>query len=136
MAAACAPYLVVRSGAVLAAWRATGAHVVADVDDALGQAAVAASTRTVAALRALLATDPVELRATPLEILRTCVREPTAVLSDAGVPHVERDDFARRSFPDDAYDMAPRTLADLDEDLGPVLLAWGLAKARVLARSR
>ena len=38
-----------------------------------------------------------------------------------------------RALPDDDYDLAPRTLGDLgDADLGPLLLAWGLAKAAVM----
>ena len=46
---------------------------------------------------------------------------------------VVRDDFDERHEPDDVYDLAPRGVADLgDPELGPQLLAWGLAKSRVL----
>jgi hypothetical protein len=56
-----------------------------------------------------------------------------AVLAAAGIPPVERDEFLERSFPDDAYGVTPASLADLgDPDLGPLQLAWGLAKARAL----
>jgi len=61
------------------------------------------------------------------------VREPTAVLTDLGVPPVARDEFEERSFPDDRYGLTPHTFADLgDPDLGPLHLTWGIAKARVL----
>jgi hypothetical protein len=68
-----------------------------------------------------------------LEVVRTAVREPTGVLERAGVPPVVRDTFDERSWPDDRYGLVPRTLGDLgDPDLGPLQLAWGLAKAKVL----
>ena len=87
-------------------------------------------------LRALLATDPAEQRATPLEIVRRAVSAPTRVLQAAGVPEVLRDPFDERSFPEDRYDLIPRTLGDLgDDQLAPLHFVWGMAKARVL-RSR
>ena len=96
-------------------------------------AAGPATDRVVAMLRELFGRDPAEQRATPLQIVRTLVAVPTAVLRRAGVPGVVRDAFEERAFPDDEYDLAPRTLGDLgDPDLGPQLLAWGLAKAAVL----
>jgi hypothetical protein len=97
-----------------------------------------ATANVVARLRELFALDPAEQRTTPLQIVRTIVAAPTAVLRDAGVPGVARDPFEERAFPDDEYDLSPRTLSDLgDPDLGPQLLAWGLAKAAVLrARTR
>jgi hypothetical protein len=92
-----------------------------------------ATERVVARLRELFARDPAEQRATPLQIVRTLVAAPTSVLRDAGVPGVVRDAFEERAFPEDEYDLAPRTLGDLgDPDLAPRLLAWGLAKAAVL----
>lgn len=84
-------------------------------------------------LRALFALDASEQRATPLEIVRTAVREPTDVLRAAGVPPVVRDSFDEEAWPDDRYGLVPRTLGDLgDPDLAPLLLAWGLAKTKVL----
>jgi hypothetical protein len=101
---------------------------------AAAQAAAGPATeRVVAALRELFACDPAEQRTTPLQVVRGLVSAPTAVLRSAGVPGVVRDAFEERAFPDDDYDLAPRTLGDLgDPDLGPQLLAWGLAKAAVL----
>jgi hypothetical protein len=85
----------------------------------------------------LFALDAAQQRTTPLQIVRGLVAAPTSVLRTAGVPGVERDAFDERAFPDDDYDLAPRTLGDLgDPDLGPLLLAWGLAKAAVLRDRR
>ena len=101
------------------------------------EAGATASARVGAELRALMAMDPAEQRATPLEIVRTATREPTAVLEGLGIPPVVRDEFDERSFPEDRYGIVPRTLGDLgDELLAPLHLGWGVAKAAVLrARS-
>jgi hypothetical protein len=80
-------------------------------------------------VRALLGSDVDEQRTTPLAIVRSAVRYPGEVLRAAGVPPVERDDFAVRSFPDDDYDLSPATFADLDPSLADAGLAWGAAKA-------
>lgn len=81
------------------------------------------------AMRALLEADIDEQTTTPLALLRWAVRYPTAVLRSAGVPPVERDSFAETAFPDDAYDLAPASFADIDPALGEVALRWGAAKA-------
>lgn len=97
------------------------------------EAGNAAAQRVAGALRELFATEPERQPATPLEIVRTVYREPTRVLAAAGVPPVARDEFDERSWPDDRYGLVPRTLADLgDPDLGPLQLAWGMAKATVI----
>jgi hypothetical protein len=80
-------------------------------------------------LRALLATDIDEQATTPLSLLRGAVRYPTAVLRDAGVPPARRDEQQERLFPDDVYDLAPATFADVDPALAEVGMAWGAAKA-------
>jgi len=100
-------------------------------------AGTAACARVVAELQALFALDPAEQRATPLQVVRTAHHEPTALLASLGVPHVVRDEFDERSFPDDVYGLVPHTLGDLgDPDLGPLHLAWGMAKTRVLQARR
>jgi hypothetical protein len=91
-----------------------------------------AARRLATELEALLALDPAEQRATPLEIIRRAVAEPTAVLAAAGLPDVVRDPFDERSWPDDRFGLVPRTLRDLDPDLAAVHFAWGIAKAGVL----
>lgn len=107
-------------------------QVVADAREAGERAGV----RIAGELRRLLALDPAEQRATPLEIIRTAVTEPTAVLAGTGMPDVVRDEFDERAWPDDRFGLVPRTLRDLDPDLAAVHFAWGVAKAAVLrARS-
>ena len=102
-------------------------------DPAVTAAAAAAGVRARDEIgpqvRALLEADVDEQRTTPLSILRTAVRYPTAVLRDAGVPPIERDDFAREAFPDDVYDLTPASFADVDPSLFEPGVAWGAAKA-------
>jgi hypothetical protein len=118
---------------LLDAWgRADPATRVAALD-AAPEAGRQAARRVGAALEALLAIDPGQQRLTPLEIVRTVYREPTELLVAAGVPPVVRDAFDERAWPEDQYDLVPRSLGDLgDPDLGPLQLAWGIAKATVL----
>jgi hypothetical protein len=132
--ARCGPSWVVGSVTRLVdAWGRLGEHErAAAIAEAEAAAALAVAT-VVAALRELFAADAVEQRTTPLQIVRGLVATPTAVLRAAGVPGVVRDAFEERAFPDDDYDLVPRTLGDLgDPGLGPLLLAWGLSKAAVL----
>lgn len=92
-----------------------------------------AARRVGGRLTVLLATDPGDQRETPLEIVRTLYEEPTEILVMAGVPPVVRDAFDERAWPEDRYDLVPRTLGDLgDPGLAPLHLAWGMAKATVL----
>ena len=89
------------------------------------------------AVRALLEADIDDQRSTPLALLRSAVRYPTAVLREAGVPEVARDEFAVRAFPDDVYDLAPASFADVDPSLQEPGLEWGAAKAHThLTRRR
>jgi hypothetical protein len=88
-----------------------------------------AQTEIAAGLRALLETDIDAQATTPLSLLRQAVRYPTEVLRAAGIPPVRRDSFAESSFPEDDYDLAPASLADVDPDLVELGLAWGAAKA-------
>jgi hypothetical protein len=95
-------------------------------------AGVQASERIAAELEALFALDPDDQRWTPFQVIRTVHRDLTPVLREAGVPPVVRDEFAERALPDDDYGLAPDTLADFgDDDLAPLHLAWGVAKATV-----
>jgi hypothetical protein len=129
------PGWVVRSVVGLAdAWRpGLGSTLVGPA----AEAGEAAARDVGPEVRALLSLD-VDAQATgPLAVLRTAVRYPTEVLEAAGVPHVVRDEFAERAFPDDAYGLAPAAFADLDPGLHEAGLVWGAAKAHVvLARRR
>ena len=122
---------------LLDAWGRASAEVRARAEAESAKAGAAAAGRVVAELRALFALDPEQQRATPLEIVRSAYREPTAVLEAADVPPVVRDEFDERAWPDDAYGLVPRTLGDLgDPDLAPLHLAWGMAKAAVIRARR
>ena len=117
---------------ILDAWGRVDAGQRPDVRRAAERAGADAARRVATDLRSLLALDPAEQAATPLEIVRTMVVEPTALLRGLGVPEVVRDAFDERAQPADVYDLAPRTLADLDPELGPELLVWGMAKSKLV----
>jgi len=120
---------------VVVAW--TGAPPGHAVRAEAATAGRAAATEIGPRVRALLAVDVDAQRGTPLALVRSAVRWPTAVLRAAGVPEVVRDGFAERAFPSDVYDLAPATWADLDPALHDRGLVWGAAKAHVvLARRR
>jgi hypothetical protein len=87
-------------------------------------------------LRALLAADVDAQDTNPLAVLRGAVRYPTEVLRAAGAAPVRRDDFAERAFPDDVYDLAPATWADVDPSLHERGIVWGAAKAHVVRARR
>jgi hypothetical protein len=106
-------------------------HVDAEVTAAAVEAGRRARDDVAPRVRALLQADIDEQRTTPLSLLRGAVRYPTEVLLGAGVPPVERDQLQARLFPEDIYDLAPATFADVDPSLAEVGLAWGAAKAYV-----
>lgn len=88
-------------------------------------------------VRTLLLLDVDAQPTGPLAALRGAVRFPTEVLAAGGVAHRVRDEFSTRAFPDDVYDLAPASFADLHPDLHEPGLVWGAAKAHVvLARRR
>ena len=106
------------------------ADAIADaIADAVAEAGRAAAAEVGRAVRDLLSADIDQQATTPLSLLRGAVRFPTAVLRDAGVPPVARDEVRARLFPDDLYDLAPATFADVDPALADVGLAWGASKA-------
>jgi len=108
-----------------------------EVRDAASEAGLAAAAEVGGRVRALLALDIDEQRTGPLALVRQAVPYPTEVLRAAGVPPVDRDEFAARQFPDDVYDLAPTSFGELDPDLQEAGLVWGAAKAHVhLARRR
>lgn len=111
--------------------------ILAGLAEPVEAAGAAAAGEVGARIRDLLSLDVDEQRTGPLALLRSAVSYPTAVLADAGVPPVVRDAFAERAFPDDVYDLAPASFADVDPSLRELGLVWGAAKAHVvLARRR
>lgn len=130
-------WVVGRVGYILDAWGRAPHDVRRRAEREAVEAGAAAAQRVGAELGALFALPVAAQRSTPLEIVRSAYREPTAVLHAAGVPPVAREAYDERSWPDDEYGLVPRTLGDLgDESLAPLHLAWGLAKAALLRESR
>jgi hypothetical protein len=128
-----ASYLEREAMRVIDAWDRLDVGERAGIGQDLRDAARRATRRVTEELRAL-ASQPAGAQAmTPLEVVRTLPREPTEVLVSAGIPALVREPFEERAWPDDRYGLVPRSLADLgDPDLGPLYLAWGMAKARLL----
>lgn len=117
------------------AWR--GVPLPPEVHDAARRAGRAACEEVSPRVRDLLVSDVDAQRANPLALIRDALGHPTRVLSEAGVPPVARDEHAERMFPDDVYDLAPASFADLDPAVHEPGLEWGAAKAHVvLARRR
>ena len=99
-------------------------------------AAARATVELGAELRTLLSQDIAEQTENPLQVLRRGVRFATAVLDNAEVAPTPRDDFARKNFPDDLYDLTPASFADVHQSLHEPGLVWGAAKAHVHLRRR
>lgn len=103
---------------------------------AIGAAAEAGAQRVTGELQDFLDLDPWRQATTPQSILRGCHLEVGQALSAMGVPEVDRPEFEVRTLPEDKWSLAPNDLGEVSEGLGPLLMAWGLGKARVLrARS-
>ena len=132
------PGWVVRSVQhILDAWGRTAPDDRTRAEHDAVDAGAAATARVAGELRELFALDADAQSRTPLEVVRRAYREPTAVLAAAGIPRVERDEFAERAWPDDTYGLVVHGLGDLgDEELAPLQMAWGLAKAKVLRARR
>ena len=131
------PHATALADAIVAAlpgWveRSVALHL-ASPDPAVLSAAREAGQRAAAEVgaevRALLDADIDDQRTTPLALLRTAVRYPTAVLEAAGVPPVDRDPILVRLLPGDLYDLSPARFADVDPALAEPGLVWGAAKA-------
>jgi hypothetical protein len=99
-------------------------------------AAKAARAEVGPKVRALLARDIDDQATTPLALLRDAVGPATAVLRGVGAEPVDRDDFARRTFPDDDYGLVPAAFEDIAPELREPGLEWGAAKAFVHLRRR
>jgi hypothetical protein len=111
---------------IMMAW---AGRIPPDVAEAAEVAGQRARSDAGTAVRELLMSDIDDQRTTPLALLRLAVKYPTEVLRSAGVPPVERDRFSAEVFPDDDYDLSPRSFADVDPALAEAGIAWGAAKA-------
>jgi hypothetical protein len=116
-------------GSVQGIMMAWAGRIPPDVAEAAEVAGQRARSDTGTAVRQLLMSDIDDQRTTPLALLRLAVKYPTEVLRSAGVPPVERDRYSAEAFPDDDYDLSPRSYADVDPALAEAGIAWGAAKA-------
>lgn len=122
---------------ILDAWGGLDPSTRARAGEEAAAAGQRAEKRVSATLAELFSAAATRQSATPLEIVRTAYREPTALLAALGVPAVVRDEFDERAWPDDRYGLVARSLGDLgDEELAPLHLAWGIAKAAVIRSQR
>lgn len=145
--AACGESLLEAARAGVPDWvrRTLGAHLTeAGIDPSsedwvrrVEDAAAATTDEVLTRLAELMGRDIDDQRSTPLQILRDATAHANRVLESAGVAPVVRDEWERRSFPEDIYRLAPAALSDVDESLHEPGLLWGAAKAHaVLARRR
>ncbi|MFZ4516059.1 MAG: hypothetical protein ACOYN3_07085 [Acidimicrobiia bacterium] len=118
---------------VLDAWGRATAEQRDECLRTIVQATPAVVIEVDARLCELFALPAAAQRETPLEIVRRAAMTPTDALQRAAVPGIVRDPFDVAHAPHDVYGLAPRTLAELgDPELGPMQLAWGLAKHHAL----
>lgn len=87
-------------------------------------------------LGALLALDVDEQRSNPLHVLRAATRHATAVMGDAGVAPVRRDEFDSSVMPDDVYAIGPLTWRDLSDEVHDAGIGWGAWKAATVLERR
>ncbi len=87
-------------------------------------------------LRQLLELDAEQQRSNPLAVLRSATAPVSRLLASAGARPVERDEFDRRSFPDDVFGLAPATWADIDPSLLEPGIEWGAWKAATIIGRR
>lgn len=114
---------------VLDRLQAWSGHVSPDVAAQAVAAGDAARDDVVPRLRALVETDIDAQETNPLALLRDATAHGHRVLAEAGMPSMPHDQFARNSFPDDAYGLVPATWADIDPELHEIGITWGAAKA-------
>ncbi|CAB5001187.1 MAG: hypothetical protein F2876_08170 [Actinobacteria bacterium] len=103
---------------------------------AVARVSGAALAEVMPTVRALLFADVDQQRMNPLALLRASVRFPTTVLDELGASPPDRDEFARRNFPEDRYGLTPASFADVDPTLHEPGLVWGAAKAHVVLQRR
>ena len=87
-------------------------------------------------LMALLSVDVDAQRTNPLQVLRGSTLMATALLIEAGIPPVRRDEFEVRSMPDDMFALGPLTWRDLGDDVHDAGIEWGAWKAAMIISRR
>ncbi len=69
----------------------------------------------------------------PLHIMQTAFAFPTAALEEDGIAPAVRDAGSQQALPGDLYGLAPISSRDLGEEAWRAHVAWGVAKAKVVA---
>lgn len=87
-------------------------------------------------LTELLTLDAEQQRTNPLTVLRSATVPLSRFLASVGATPIARDEFDRRSFPDDVFGLAPATWADIDPSLVEPGLEWGAWKAATIISRR
>lgn len=87
-------------------------------------------------LMALLSVDVDAQRTNPLQVLRGSTLKATALLVEAGIPPVRRDEFEVRSMPNDMFSLGPLTWRDLGDDVHDAGIQWGAWKAAMIISRR
>ncbi len=100
------------------------------------QAGQAAAADVGPKVRELLRLDIDEQWTNPLTLVRSAILYPTQVLASAGATEAARDEHAKRFLPDDVFDLAPTSFADLGPQLHDLGVTWGAAKAHVHLQRR
>ena len=66
-----------------------------------------------------------------LDALQEAVIYPAGVLRDARIPKARRDRSAMKLFPNDVYNVAPRSLAELHPMMPELLASWEVARMTI-----
>ncbi|MCP5025712.1 MAG: hypothetical protein GY929_05435 [Actinomycetia bacterium] len=69
-------------------------------------------------------TKPADL----LQLLQTAVHFPTGVLHYLGVEETERGAFAQTAWPEDIYELTPKSMTEIDESLDEPFTRWDAAR--------
>lgn len=69
----------------------------------------------------------------PLELFQAACAFPTERLESLGLAPAERDEVTISALPGDLYDLAPASSQELGDDIWKVHVAWGVARASIVA---
>lgn len=94
------------------------------------QAAEEVESKVMDLLTAVEDLRPVPPRA--LGVLQEAVAYPAGVLTQERVPRARRDRLAMKLYPDDVYNIAPRSLAELHPLMPELLASWEEARFAVV----
>jgi len=104
--------------------------------DELNRIAVVAEAQILGKLEGILTLDAVDQFINPLAILREVYVFPTEFLASLGLVESVRDEYQRKYYPDDIYDLVPASFADFGPEVNGAGIAWGAAKAHEHLQNR